>query len=203
VDVVDVLARAVREGFLTPEASAKGVDHAQVARWSMPSPPRSCVDLGSGGGLPAFALAELWPDSEWQLTEQRATRASFLRWAISALGWNDRMSVVEGDVGADRFSWWEDSSVDLVTARSFGPRAVVVEVASGILRPEGELLVSEKQDGDEWQTKELLAMGFELVRSTSTKSGAWRLLSFNGEPDRNPRSPASIRKSPRFTDPAV
>ena len=200
VDVADVLAQAAREGFLTEDASLKGTDHTQVARWSLPSPPESCVDLGSGGGLPAFVLADLWPDSHWVLTEQRSTRASFLRWAIAALGWSDRVSVLDGDVGADKFASWQGRTVDVVTARSFGPRAVVVEVASNILSVGGMMLVSERRDGPKWPADAVALMGFDLLRQTSTSSGTWRTLRFSGDSESLPRSLKAMRRSPRFDD---
>lgn len=50
------------------------------------APSEQWVDVGSGGGAPALALAVLAPDLDLTLVEPREKRVAFLRTSIGALG---------------------------------------------------------------------------------------------------------------------
>lgn len=48
--------------------------------------PRTVVDIGSGGGLPAIPLAVCLPDIKFILTDVVKKKLAFLEWTISLLG---------------------------------------------------------------------------------------------------------------------
>lgn len=202
IELQDVLTRAEREGFLTESAAMNAEAHCLAARWSVPfsaAIPMRCLDLGSGGGLPALVLALCWPSSWWLLTEVRATRASFLRWAVKALGVSSRVDVMEGDVGRLATRRTNERAFDLITARSFGPPSVVLEVAAPMARPAARVLVSEPPEGHEWPTELCRSLGFRPIRTTSSRHGRWRVLErLDDAIDGGSRNVASIRRSPRF-----
>ena len=53
-----------------------------------------CVDLGSGGGLPALPLALAYPTTSWTLVEAWERRAALLRRFVRLLELTGRVSVV-------------------------------------------------------------------------------------------------------------
>ena len=95
--------------------------------------PGSGADLGSGGGVPAFVIAELIEDISLLLIETMEKRAAFLREEVAELGLSNRLRVYCGrgeDAGREpefreRFA--------LVTARGFGPPSPTVEIGSALL----------------------------------------------------------------------
>ena len=73
-------------------------DSAVFARfWT--DPPSSCVDLGSGVGLPGIVLAILWPDTAIQLVDRAGRRVRLMRRAIRILGITN-VEAVESDIEA-------------------------------------------------------------------------------------------------------
>lgn len=162
-----MLVQARQRGFLGPGPIDTHMAHARgfaAAAELGGYPPRTglVADLGSGGGIPALVLGEMWPDARWLLVEAGQRRAAFLREALAALGWRERAVVCEEraeTVGRDR-AW--RGACQLVVARGFGPPAVTAECAAGLLAVGGRLVVSEPPGGDpgRWPRAglELLAM---------------------------------------------
>ncbi len=73
-------------------------DSAVFARfWA--EPPSTCVDLGSGVGLPGMVLAILWPDTAIQLVDRAGRRVQLMRRAIRILGITN-VEAVESDIDA-------------------------------------------------------------------------------------------------------
>ncbi|HMQ28246.1 MAG TPA: class I SAM-dependent methyltransferase, partial [Acidimicrobiales bacterium] len=139
----DVLERAHRLGFLGPGPIDPHVDHARAFARAVGDAPDQAADLGSGGGVPAFVLVDLWPESRWWLIESRERRAAFLAEAAVSLGAAARVEVLHAraeDVGRDPH---RREACAVVTARSFGPPPVTAECAAALLRPGGRLVVSE------------------------------------------------------------
>ncbi len=123
--------------------------------------PGSGADLGSGGGVPAFVIAELIEDISLLLIETMEKRAAFLREEVAELGLSNRLRVYCGrgeDAGREpefreRFA--------LVTARGFGPPSPTVEIGSALLALGGVMVVSEppNSDGSRWQPEVLAELG--------------------------------------------
>jgi 16S rRNA (guanine527-N7)-methyltransferase len=55
--------------------------------------PRSVIDVGSGGGLPAIPAAVLWPEARIDLFEPNRKKAAFLRTAARELGISGRVTI--------------------------------------------------------------------------------------------------------------
>src|SRR5258706_10324730 len=127
MDLVDVLGEARVLGFLGPGPVDDHVDHARAFVVALPATGH-CVDLGSGGGVPALVAAAALPGTTWVLVESRVRRAAFLRRAIEELGFADRIVVHEGR--AELVPTEDRERAAAVTARSFGPPAVTAECAS-------------------------------------------------------------------------
>ena len=133
---------------------------AEVCR-SYWQPPGSGADLGSGGGVPAFVIAERIEDISLLLIESMERRAAFLREEVAELGLSNRLRVYCGrgeDAGRDpelreRF--------ELVTSRGFGPPSPTAEIGSALLAPGGVMVVSEppNSDGSRWNSETLAELG--------------------------------------------
>ena len=164
------LTRALEEsrarGFLGPGEISPHVTHAQgfIASWARhsPAPPSSFLDLGSGGGLPGLVLLETW-GCRGILLDSMAKRTAFLREVLSWPGAPRGGEVVQGRAEDLARRPDLDSTVDLVTSRSFGPPAATAECAARFLRLGGVLMVSEPPDGPtRWDEAGLERLGLRL-----------------------------------------
>ena len=163
------LPRALEEsrarGFLGPGAIELQIAHSEgfAHCWEghSPTPPESFLDLGSGGGLPGLVLLQRWA-CRAVFIDSMEKRTNFLREVLERTGAPLGGQVVTGraeDLARDpQFA----STFDLVTARSFGPPAVVAECAVRFLKIGGVLVVSEPPDDDDrsrWNHKALTKLG--------------------------------------------
>ena len=154
-DAIDTALRRVlleiqRRGAIGGGPIDEAVAHAEQFAAALPSWVEAgarVVDLGSGGGLPGLVLVSRRPDLRITLVERRAKRADLLMYGVRALDATDRVRVVAGDVRTLMTA--EPASFDVVTARSFAAPAVVLEVATALLRSPGVLLVSEPPSLDD------------------------------------------------------
>jgi len=163
-------------------------------------PPRRWIDLGSGGGVPALVLLELWPSAEAVLVEAARRRSAFLSGALAQLGWEGRARVVEAraeEVGRDPEY---RGAVGLVTARSFAAPGVTAECAAPLLRPGGRLVVSEPPAAvDRWPAAGLQALGMEAEAELEVAGFHFRLLRQAAVcPDRYPRRTGVPGRRPLF-----
>jgi 16S rRNA (guanine527-N7)-methyltransferase len=199
----DVLERARRAGYLGPGPIADHVEHSLGFATTAGDGPAVAVDLGTGGGVPGLVLALWWPASRWTLVDANARRVGFLSDAVRALGVGDRVHAVHdraesyGRVAAHR------GIADLVTARSFGPPAVVAECAAPLLRPGGRAIVSEPPvpDPSRWPADGLSLLGLTAVSAGSGPAPAARYQVFVATgpcPDRFPRRAGIPAKRPLF-----
>ena len=118
------------------------------------------IDLGSGGGLPALPLALRYPATRWVLVEAWARRAALLRRMVRTLDLGERVTVRAEraeSVGRSELR----GTVDVVTARSFGPAAVALECAAPLLRTGGEVRISVRGDDAGWpgEVRDELGLG--------------------------------------------
>ena len=162
--------------------------------------PERVVDLGSGGGLPSFALIAQGWGAAWLLVEGRAGRAERLFRAVEELGWSDRVLVAHERAEEAAHGGWRGTA-DVVTARSFGPPGVTAECAVGFLRVGGRLVVSEPPESGEtrWPAAGLGLLGLEVGESWTAGGGSFRSFVL-AEPasTRLPRRAGAPKKRPAF-----
>ena len=140
-ELLAALAVIQARGAIGERSLAGAVAHADRFVELIPTGPRSLVDLGSGGGLPALVIAWRRPDVSVTMVERRATRADLLRRAITSLGLGQRTTVLCADVasvGAEM-----PRCFDVVTARSFGEVTITARFIEMLLAEGGLGLVSE------------------------------------------------------------
>lgn len=128
-------------GAIGERSLVVAIAHADRFVALIPPGPRTVVDLGSGGGLPALVIAWRRPDVMVTMVERRATRADLLRRAVSSLGLGARATVVTID--AERLGEDPAPRFDVVTARSFADPATTARAIDRLLAEDGVALVSE------------------------------------------------------------
>jgi 16S rRNA (guanine527-N7)-methyltransferase len=157
------LAAARELGFFGPGPVEQQLEHSLAfARFLPDSPGLDVLDLGSGGGLPALVLALERPGSRWTLVDGMVRRTTFLEAAVVRLGLADRVDVVTSRAEVLPAAWRE--RFHAVTARSFGPPAVLAECAAPWLQRAGVLIVSEPPSGTpaRWPVEGLAIVGLVL-----------------------------------------
>ena len=166
----------------------------------MPEAPAHALDLGSGGGVPGLVLAERWPSTRFVLIDSERRRVNFLERAVTDLGWADRVLVMHAraeDAGRDSTL---RSSFDYVSARAFGPPAVVAECGAPFLNAGGLLVVSDPPTGagDRWPASGLEQLGLRVVGEHGGDAHATVLRQESLCPERFPRRPGIPTKRPLF-----
>jgi 16S rRNA (guanine527-N7)-methyltransferase len=154
-DLLRVLTEIQRRGAIGRSSLPDQVAHADGFVSALPSTASTLVDLGSGGGLPGLVIAHRRRDLRVVLIERRAKRADLLRYGIRALALTDSVQVAEGD--AVELGSSGRIPAQVVTARSFGPIAAVLDAAAGFLEPGGVCLVSEPPGHDRRMDDEVVA----------------------------------------------
>jgi 16S rRNA (guanine527-N7)-methyltransferase len=165
-DLLDVLVRAQSLRFLGPGDPADHLSHALGFRDAVVAhlgaePDRFC-DLGTGGGVPGLVLAALWPKTHGALVESAARRCAALEGWTRDLRIEDRVEVLHG-----RAEYWAHAdgyreTFQAVTARSFARPAITAEIAAGLVRVGGALVVSDPPDAppERWPADSLTHLGF-------------------------------------------
>jgi len=198
-----ILTDAQRRGFLGPGPLRDHIQHSVAFAALVPQPPRTAVDLGSGGGVPGLVLARRWPDSAWILLEAGARRAAFLGRAVDELGLAGRVQVCHQRAEVAGHDPERRGRADLVVARSFGPPAVVAECGAPLLRVGGVLLVAEPPGGapERWPADGLRRLGLVPDGAITAPRAIQRLRSVTPCPDSFPRRTGVPAKRPLFTGP--
>lgn len=197
--LVPWLLEAQVRGFVGPGDVDPHIENARGFAEVVGAPTASLLDLGSGAGIPGLVLAACWPVTQVVLLDAAQRRTTFLAEAVEGLGWEDQVRVVRGR--AEELA--RDASLrgvfPLVTARAFGPPAVVAECAAGFLEVDGRLAVSEPPDasGDRWDAPEALAQ-LGLVVEGPPRDGIQVLRLTAPCPDRWPRRVGIPSKRPLF-----
>ncbi len=201
--LVPVLDEARARGFLGPGPVEAHVAHALgFAAVIEPVVPDVALDLGSGGGLPGLVLALVWPSATWVLLDAGQRRTAFLSEAVAALDLGDRVTVERAR--AEECGRHPDrrARFDLVTARSFGPPAVVAECAAPFLRVGGLLVVSGPPEAadDRWPAEGVALVGLASRRpGVVTGTAHFEVLEQGSPcPDRFPRRVGVAAKRPLF-----
>src|SRR5690606_41286500 len=93
-ELIAVLERSRRLGFLGPGSVRVQVEHAQGFAGGVPAEPERFLDLGAGGGVPGLVLlTTAWPTARAVLLDAGERRCDFLRVAVAALGLEERAAV--------------------------------------------------------------------------------------------------------------
>ena len=200
-----MLEEARELGFLGPGPVGAHVDHAAgfaVAVEATGDPlPGQAADLGSGGGVPALCLALHFAECRWLLVEAMGRRAAFLRAAVGTLGLDDRAAVLEARAEVvGRAKEWR-GRIDLVTARGFGPPAVVAECAAPLLAVGGRAVVSEPPGGNagRWPSDALAVVGMARGPAVTARGATYQVLrQVTACPERFPRRVGMPAKRPLF-----
>lgn len=101
----------------------------------------SCVDVGSGGGLPGIVLATVLPAVDFTLVDSRQRRAGFMELAVERLGLRN---VTVLHKRAENLA----VQVDVVTARAFGDLTATWKLARPLLVEGGRLVYYAGERGD-------------------------------------------------------
>lgn len=193
-----VLLEGQHRGFIGPGAVASHREHAEAFLELLPADAARGVDLGTGGGLPGLVLVVTRPSMHWTLVESSVTRARFLARALDDL---DAAATVVTERAESVGRGPLRGTFDVVTARSFGPPAVVAECAAPLLVSGGRLIVSEPPDESatgRWPDREVAALGFAPAVPVV---GPPRLVTLDLRgvcPDDAPRKVGLPTKRPRF-----
>lgn len=159
-----VLAEGQRLAAVGPGDLDAEVEHAsRFARGFPAADEVRGLDLGTGGGLPGLVLALLRPSSAWVLLDAARRRVDAVAAGIDALGLGDRVVAVHGRAEEEVARL---GTFDVVTARSFGPPAVVAECARPFLTAGGRLIVSDPPQVDHeqrWPAEGVALFGLSVV----------------------------------------
>ena len=126
--------------FSSPEAIADHLIGPSLALHVLLPLHSRIIDLGSGPGIPGIPIAILRPDLHLSLLESGISQLEFLQACKSGLAL-DRVEILEGRAEELAHDPLLRASFDCVIARAFAPLPIVVEVASGYIRPGGLLTI--------------------------------------------------------------
>lgn len=138
-----VLGEAQRVGALGKAPLDEVIRHASSFVDAVPADARSCVDLGSGAGVPGLVLAVARPDLEMTLVDRREKRTDALHRAVRALGIEDRTMVICADVETLIVEPEWRRRFDAAVSRGFGPPAHTLRLSAIMVRSGGVVVISE------------------------------------------------------------
>jgi 16S rRNA (guanine527-N7)-methyltransferase len=212
-EIGHILALARDAGYLGPGPLERQQLHAAgfarlAQREGRGGPDRPLIaDLGSGGGLPGLVVALAWPEARLVLLDANRRRTDFLTEAVTALGLEGRVSVVNGRAEEIGRAEGHRARYDGVVVRSFGPPATVAECAAPLLRIGGWLIVSEPPShlvasatpaADRWPPEALGELGLDPREAVHEEFGYQVLGQVGPCPERYPRRNGVPAKRPLF-----
>jgi 16S rRNA (guanine527-N7)-methyltransferase len=200
-----VLERSRSLGFIGPGSVRVQAEHAAGFAAGPGPPPGRFLDLGSGGGVPGLVLAARWPEADAVLLDAGARRCAFLAEAVDELGLAGRVQVVRARAEEAGRRGDLRGTMDLVTARGFGPPSVTAECGAPFLRVGGRLVVSEPPNDDDpgpparrWPASGLATVGLAPDRTWSEPFHYRSFVAVKACPDRYPRRVGVPGKRPLF-----
>jgi 16S rRNA (guanine527-N7)-methyltransferase len=148
-------------------------------------------------------LAVECPDIEVTLLDRSTSRVAFLRWAVGALGLDDRVYAVEADAAELAHHPEHRGAYDGLVSRSFGPAPAVAEISAGLLRAGGRVVVSEPPaasgvDDGRWPEVPLATVGLELIDVVTGPPRFARLRRLPNVASDAPRPWKQVRKRPIY-----
>lgn len=159
--LIRVLSAAQRIGALGAQPVADIISHACAFANVLPQSVQTCVDLGSGAGVPGLVIAIARPEIRLTLVDRRSKRTDALRRAVKALDIEEQVSVVCADVESFARRADMNHAFDAACARGFGPPEFTLHWSAELVRPGGVIVISEPPLGspDRWQGVDLPGMG--------------------------------------------
>lgn len=168
--------RGARSSGVISESIERIREHAAgyvPAAWRV-RPPARLVDIGSGAGVPGVHLAELLVDARVWLVDANERRCDMARAAVSAVGLQDRVSVLHTraeDLARD--DEWR-GSFDGLVARLFGRPSEVAECGLALLAEGGRLVVSVNEESRRWwKIAPLAELGTRFEAEWTNPSGSY------------------------------
>ena len=159
--LIRIFSVAQRIGALGSQPVKDMIAHACAFADALPLSVRTCVDLGSGAGVPGLVIAIARPEIQLTLVDRRSKRTDALQRSVKALGIEDRVSVVCVDVESFARTTNIGHSFDAACARGFGPPEFTLKWSAELVKVGGVIVVSEPPIGspDRWQGIDLPAIG--------------------------------------------
>jgi 16S rRNA (guanine527-N7)-methyltransferase len=136
--------------------------------------PRSLLDVGSGGGLPALPLCALFGGLEATLVEANKRKATFLRTAAHELSMGGRIQVLDQRFEATTLA----STFDWVCSRAtFAPSEWLRRAAPHVaVKGRVMVFVGREESAPERQLVDDLGLGLDLRQAYQLADGTPRLL---------------------------
>ncbi len=160
----DSLNRSASLGFTGTMAVSDQISHglgfANVAEATLDRPPRTVLDMGTGGGIPGLVLMACWPESDVVLLDSNERRTEFLSTEVARWDRPGSVEVVRARAEEVGRSDQLREGFELVTARSFGKPAVTAECGSAFALVGGLMVVSEPPvEEARWSAEGLAQLG--------------------------------------------
>jgi 16S rRNA (guanine527-N7)-methyltransferase len=206
-EVAAALQRAADLGFLGRMELGDQIDHAlgfvQAVEREWPAGPASCLDLGTGGGVPGLVLGSCWSDCHLVLVDASQRRTDFLLRELAGLPRLGAIRVVRGRAEVLARDPLLRERFEAATSRSFGRPGTTAECGSPFLLRGGLMVVSEPPDGlsrERWPSSGLARLGLEEAgRARFDRRFGYQLLrKVSTTPDPYPRRTGVPTKRPLF-----
>jgi len=159
--LIRIFSAAQRIGALGAQPVKDMITHACAFADALPQSVQTCVDLGSGAGVPGLVIAIARPEIQLTLVDRRSKRTDALLRAVRVLGVSDRVRVLCADVEEVISQPEHLHGYDAACARGFGPPQQTLAWASALVRSGGSIVVSEPPPGspDRWANINLGLLG--------------------------------------------
>ncbi|MEM7324395.1 MAG: RsmG family class I SAM-dependent methyltransferase [Actinomycetota bacterium] len=193
--LTEVLERSRAVGFLGPGPIETHIEHAALFGRALGSAERRFADIGAGGGLPGLPILVAAEAVTAVLIDASQKRCSFLVWAVAELELGDRVEVWCGRAEALGHQTRAREQFDAVVARGFGPPAVTLECAAPLLRPGGQVIISEPPVHRTWPADGLAELG---LTQDQAEQGLAMFTRTGSLPDDIPRSTKQLQRRPLF-----
>ncbi|MBD5560975.1 MAG: 16S rRNA (guanine(527)-N(7))-methyltransferase RsmG [Clostridia bacterium] len=184
----------------TPEEAALKHFYDSIVPCGIIEQDASLVDVGSGGGFPGVPLKIMRPDIQVTALESSQKKCTFIETAARAAG----VAVTTVSARAEEEARGPlRESFDVLTARAVAALPVLVEITSGLVKPDGMLLLYKADYTEEIQAAEggLKKLNLEFSEAIALPGGnlAHFVLVFRktgSTPAELPRRYAQIKKKP-------